>query len=128
MSITSEEAAQIKSDHNMLKDQFSQLVSALHDNTSKTGEMLLEMKERDVRDEYKEKEFKELKEAVQATNDRINQYVESKEPYISWVKKKKEFNDNMFNGITSTWGKMVGALVIIAIAAALGLDLSSIVK
>ncbi len=128
MSITSEEAAQIKSDHNMLKDQFSQLVSALHDNTSKTGEMLLEMKERDVRDEYKEKEFKELKEAVQATNNRINEYIESKEPYMSWVKKKKEFNDNMFNGITSTWGKMVGALVIIAIAAALGLDLSSIVK
>lgn len=126
--ITPEEAAQIKSDHNLLKDQFSQLVSALHDNTMKTGEMLLEMKERDVRDEYKEKEFKALKLAVDSTNIRITDYIEQNEPLLLWAKKKKAFNENVWSNIGSTWGKMAGALIVVAIAAALGLDLSSIVK
>lgn len=128
MSITPEEAAQIKSDHTLLKEQFSQLVTALHENTSKTGEMLLEMKERDVRDEYKEKEFKELKEAVNTTNERITSYIEGNEPLLMWAKKKKEFNENVWSSIGSTWGKMVGALIVIAVAAVLGLDLSSIIK
>lgn len=128
MSMTPEESAQIKSDVTMLKDQFSQLVTALHENTSKTGEMLLEMKERDVRDEYREKEFKELKEAIHEANERITEYIEKKEPLLLWAEKKKEFNDRVWDNISSTWGKMAGALIIIGMASALGLNLSSIVK
>lgn len=128
MSISPEEAAQIKSDHNMLMNQFTELVSALKDNTAKTGEMLLEMKERDVRDEYREKAFVALQGSVSETNKRIDKSIESNEPLLSWVKKKKEFNDSIWSNISSTWGKMVGALLLIALAAALGFDLSSITK
>ena len=128
MSITSEEAAQIKSDHSLIKDQFSQLVAALKENTSKTGEMLLEMKERDVRDEYKEKEFKELKDAVNKVDEKITNYIDHHETLLAWTKKKKEFNENVWVNAGSTWGKMVGALIVISIAASLGLDLSSIIK
>lgn len=128
MTISSDEAAQIRADHASLKEEVSKVVTALHENTVTTREMLLEMRERDVRDEYREKEFAELKEAIKTTNAQIAEYIKDKEPYLEWAKKRKEFNEALFAGITSTWGKFAGALIIVAIAAILGLDISKVFK
>lgn len=128
MSITQAEATQIRTEQAFLKDQVSELVKALNSNTEKVGEMLIEMKERDVRDEYREKEHQELKEAIHTTNERIESYIKSKQAIVEWAERRKSLYDSIWSGITSTWGKLTGALIIIAIASALGLDLSKVIN
>lgn len=128
MSISQQEAEVIRAEQVFLKEQVTDLVSALKDNTKSVGEMLLEMKERDVRDEYREKEFIELKEYIVKIDDKITDYIESKEPIVEWAKRRKEFYDSLVSGITSSWGKLVGAAIIIGVAYVLGMDLSKLIK
>lgn len=126
MTISSEEASQIRGEQAFLKESINNLVSAIHDNTQRVGEMLVEMKERDVRDEYREKEFQELKDSIKKVDDNINAFIKEKEPVIKWAEKRKEVYESIWSGITSTWGKFAGALLIVAVAAALGLDITKV--
>lgn len=128
MSISQEEAAAIRSEQAFLRDQVTQLVSALHDNTEKVGEMLSEMKVRDKQDEYREKEFAELKDKFGELDARISEYIKLKEPIVEWVERKKKFYDALWASITSTWGKLIAAAFVVGMAYALGLDLSKVFK
>jgi chromosome segregation ATPase len=128
MSISQEEAAQIRTEQTFLKEQVSELVNALKSNTERVGEMIAEMRERDVRDEYREKEFEELKTAIHDTNSKIDSYIKSKEPIVEWAKRRKEFYDGLVSSITSTWGKIVAAAILIGVAYAVGLDISKLIK
>lgn len=126
MPISPEEAAQMRADQAFIKEQITHVVEALHQNTKVSGEMLIEMRERDVRDEYREKEFSELKEAVKSVDKKIDDYIESEKQVIDWARSRKQFYDSLLKGMTSTWGKMAGALIIIVFFAAIGIDLTKL--
>lgn len=128
MSITQEEAAVIRSEQAFLRDQVTELVGALHDNTQKVGEMLSEMKVRDKQDEYREKEFGELKEKVTETNERITDYIKTKEPIVEWAERRKKFYDSLWASITSTWGKILAGAAIVGLAYVLGIDITKLMK
>ena len=126
MSITPERAAQIENEQSFIKEQISQVVIALNNNTEKVGEMLLEMKERDVREEYREKEYEAMSDRVLFVDAKIDEYIKVKQPIIEWATRRKEFYDSLWGSIRSTWGKMIAVFVIAGVAMALGLDLSAI--
>ena len=128
MSISSEEAAAIRAEQAVLKESVSQVVEALHENTKVSGEMLLEMRERDVRDEYRDKEFAELKQAVLKVDKKIDDYIDDKQTIIDWAERRMSFYDKMLSGMTSTWAKMLGAILVVGVLMVLGLDVSKIIK
>lgn len=126
MSITPEEAAEIRAEHQTLKEEVSKVVSALHENTVTTREMLMEMRERDVRDEYRQKEFEDLKNAVNTVNEKIDNYIENKQPILDWASGNKDFWDGVKSGFQSNTGKFIFVILVFGVAMALGIDFSNI--
>ena len=126
MSITPEEAAEIRAEHQTLKEEVGKVVNALHENTVTTREMLIEMRERDVRDEYRQKEFEELKEAVKGVDTKIDDYITNQQPVLDWAKRRKELYDSLWSGVTSNTGKFISVILIVGVAMVLGIDFTNI--
>jgi len=146
MSFTPEEATKLKIDVEVLKNTTEQVLSAIGENTSQQKEsgeliskLILKIDSHDIRREYEAKERLEdkeevsgLKESVAQVNERIDSYITSVAPIIARSKTRQDSIDNFKNSMNTTGGKMLMVLIFTVItgflSAALGLDLSSIVK
>ena len=139
MSFTPEEATQIKIDVGVLKNTTDKVLTALSDNTEQLTTLISKMDAGDIRREYEAKERLEdkeevsgLKESVAQVNERIDSYITSVAPIIARSKSRQDSIDNFKNSMNTTGGKMLMVLIFTVItgflSAALGLDLSSIVK
>tara|TARA_R110002012_G_scaffold24590_1_gene82031 strand:+ start:6295 stop:6702 length:408 start_codon:yes stop_codon:yes gene_type:complete len=135
MSFTPEEATQIKIDVGVLKNTTDKVLSALSDNTEQLTTLISKIDSHDIRREYEAKErledkeeVAELKEAVNQVNSRIDAYITDVAPIIARSKSKQDSIDKFKDSMSTTGAKMFMVLIVVAIGAALGLDLSSIVK
>jgi hypothetical protein len=138
MPLTPAEAQQIKIDIELLKSTSTQVLQAISEGTEQTKEnnalinkLLNKMDSHDVRDEFLAKEREQDKAYTVAISDKIdvvNQRLDNMMPVYQSSKLTQENRQKFIDSLNSTWGKMAGALIIIALATALGLDLSSIIK
>ena len=138
MPLTIEEAHQIKVDIEVLKSSSSQVLKAIGEGTEQTKEnnvlintLINKMDSHDVRDEFLAKEREEEKVYTRKIEDKIdtvNLRLDNMMPVYQKSKSTQENKQAFMDALRSTWGKMAGALIVIAIATALGLDLSSILK
>lgn len=121
MSLTQQEATQIKIDVEVLKNTTSQVLKALCDNTDSIKVLISKMDAHDVRREYEDKEKEaaklevtELTIAVKAVNDRIDLYVTTVAPIIARAKAKQDTADNFKKSMSTSWGKIAVGLVVTA--------------
>jgi len=138
MPLTPAEAQQIKIDIELLKSTSTQVLQAISEGTEQTKEnnslinkLLSKMDSHDVRDEFLAKEREEEKvytRKIEAKIDTVNLRLDNMMPVYQKSKSAQENKQAFMDALRSTWGKMAGALIVIAVAAALGLDLSSILK
>ncbi len=138
MSLTPEEAQQIKVDIEVLKTTSTQVLQAIGENSEQTKEnnklvhsLIQKMDKHDVRQEYEAKEREEEKEhtrVLEGKVEAVNLRIDNMMPTYQRTKANHESIDKFKDGMRSTWGKMAGALLVIGIAAGLGLDLSNLFK
>ena len=119
----------------VLKNTTDKVLSALSDNTEQLTTLISKIDSHDIRREYEAKERLEdkedvakLKEAVNQVNNRIDTYITDVAPIIAKSKSKQDSIDKFKDSMSTTGAKMFMVLIVVAIGAALGLDLSSIVK
>ena len=138
MPLTVEEAHQIKVDIEVLKNSSSQVLRAIGEGTEQTKEnnvlintLINKMDSHDIRDEFLAKEREAEKQYTRKIEDKIdvvNLRLDGMMPVYQQSKDTQENRQKFVDAMKSTWGKMAGALIVIAIATSLGLDLSSILK
>ena len=138
MPLTVEEAHQIKVDIEVLKNSSSQVLKAIGEGTEQTKEnnvlintLINKMDSHDIRDEFLAKEREAEKQYTRKIEDKIdvvNLRLDGMMPVYQQSKDTQENRQKFVDAMKSTWGKMAGALIVIAIATSLGLDLSSILK
>lgn len=138
MSFTPEEAVQIKTDIEVLKNSTDKVYIALAENTEEIKEgnklthtLIKKIDESEIRRDYEAKEResdREYAKSIEIKVGEVNTRIDNMMPVYERLKQSQEFWKNIRDGATSTWGKMAGALIVIAVFTALGLDLSSIVK
>ena len=131
MPISADEAIRMKTDIEILKNSTTQCLIASKDaaNASKLvaeqiGNLLLEMKEHDIRDEYRAKEFNELKESIKT----VNTLIEATLQVFNRSKDMQKRIDSVWDGMSSNLGKLAVIALIIGIVYMLGLDPSKIIK
>ena len=133
--ISQDEALQIKTDIEVLKTSTKQCLEA----TTKSAEasakvadqisdLLIEMKERDVREEYRTKELQELKDSIGYVDNRIAEFIESELPTLTRSKLRHNSIDSIITGFTSNIGKLLLGFVVVGIAYSLGLDPTKMFK
>jgi hypothetical protein len=135
MTLNAQEAMQLKTDVEILKASTNQVITALGESTEAQKEntklihsLLIEMRERDVRDEYKAKEIDEIKVSIKLTDKSLTRYIEDNKEPLSKLNKHYKRKDQFISGITSTWGKIAAGAILIGAAYVLGFDLTKILK
>jgi len=131
MSISPEEAVQIKSDIEVLKNSTTQCLQAT-ENAAKASQLvaeqisnlLLEMKEHDIREEYRAEELKQLRGSIDLVNNKIDEYI----PVLTRAKSQQDFNDGIKAGMSSTAGKLAMIAAIIGAMYLLGINPPSFIK
>lgn len=122
---------QVKTDVEELKRTTTTVLSAIGDNAKATrenttivNEMLVSMRERDVRDEYRMKEIQVIGEKVDNTSQALADYKERHRESLTKLERTQANWIGFWVSVNSTWGKMFGVAIIIAIAYAVEIDLS----
>lgn len=139
MSLTQKEVNQMWTDVEMLKLSTSQVLNAIgesvaaqKENSELINALVIKMTERDVHDEYREKELDELKDYISRVDDDFKTYREdhhdSLEKLSQSQKNKARFYNGVFKGVTSTWGKFFAMILIAACAYVSGIDLTKFIK
>ena len=125
--ITDSEAVDIKSSLVILSNAHIESAAAQTELSKQIAAMLLEMKERDVRDEYLKLEIKEIKE-------RQSKALDFAMPIARRAKKEQDARDRLMETMNTSWARnLAGALtfalgvgVLVIIAQSLGMDLSNL--
>ena len=127
--ISHDEALQIKTDIEVLKTSTKQCLQATTrsaEASSKVAEqisdLLIEMKERDVREEYRTKEITELKDSVALVNTRIVDFINSETPTLARSKARHSTIDEIKKGFSSNMGKFLLIATIAGLMFSIGLD------
>ena len=138
MPVTPEDYHKIRTDVEVLKSESTQVLKAIGEGTAQTKEnnvlinrLINKMDSHDIRLEFEAKERDEERAYVRKIEtkvDTVNLRLDNMMPVYQKSKISQESKQKFYDSINSTWGKMAGALIVIAIATALGLDLSSILK
>ena len=135
MTITKDEAYQIKSDIEVLKTSTKQCLQATTksaDASAKVAEqisnLLIEMKERDVREEYRTKEIVELKEAIGFVDKRIADFIDTELPTLTRSKLRHGRVDKVLEGLSSNVGKLIGIALVVGVMVMLGIDPTKLIK
>jgi len=130
MSISSEEAATIRTEHQFLKEQFGQVLEALKENTDTASKILRKMDKHDLREEYRQQEIDSLKDSINDIAEKIGSHIEKTEPAIAYAETKRRRSEKFWDSIATNWGKFALGFVVIATLAylkmSLGLDLTDI--
>lgn len=121
MSLTPDEAAEIKQSVRALQKSHDEVLSAIKDNTDSVNNLVTEFAKRDVRDEYLERE-------LNTTKNRQQDFEEFARPILVKAKEKQNFEQKIKDSFGSSTGKLIYIIVALGIAAALGLDLSGLIK
>lgn len=135
MSLTQQEAIQMKTDVEILKSSTSQVLQAIgesvtaqKENSKLINELVIEMKERDVRDEYRAKDLDELKGYISRVDGDVKNYIEIHHDSLEKLSQSQRAKDAFYKSVTSTWGKVFAMLLIAACAYVLGIDLTKVIK
>jgi hypothetical protein len=135
MTLNAQEAIQLKTDVEILKLSTNQVITALGESTEAQKEntklihsLLIEMRERDVRDEYRAKEIDGIKEAIKLTDKNLSGYIKDNRENLGRLSRRYDLKDKFITGITSTWGKIAAGAILIGAAYVLGFDLTKILK
>lgn len=121
MSLTPDEAAEIKQSVRSLQKSHDEVLSAIKDNTDSVNNLVIEFSKRDVRDEYLEKELNE-------TKNRQQDFEQFARPILVKTKDKQDFEQKIKDSFGSSTGKLIYIIVALGLAAALGMDLSGLIK
>ena len=116
-----EDSVDIKSSIIILNNSMSQLSDSQTKLSNTMTEMLLEMRERDTRDEY-------LKEKVSEIDSRQREIIEKTMPIIERAKAGQDNIDKFKSALFSSWGKMASVGLVIIVAYILGVDISKWLK
>ena len=124
---------QVKTDVEELKRTTTTVLSAIGDNAKATrenttivNEMLISMRERDVRDEYRMKEIQAIGNKADTTANNLNEYKERHRESLVKLERSQANWAGFWVSVNSTWGKMFGVAIIIAFALAIEIDLSKL--
>jgi len=133
--ISQDEALQIKTDIEVLKTSTKQCLEATTKSAEASakvadqiGNLLIEMKERDVREEYRTKEVTELKELIGFVDTRIADFIETEAPTLARSKLRHNTVDSIIAGFTSNVGKLLLGFVVVGVMYSLGLDPTKMFK
>ena len=134
MSMTPEEATQIKIDIAVVKDVMSSVVEALkessiaqRDTSKQIGELVTELKLQEQRDHQKDKDIMAMSDRIAVLDLRVCNYIEGNKGILEWLGRRKYFYDSLTASITSVWGKVIGAAIIVMVASYLGFDATKII-
>lgn len=121
MSLTAKEAAEIKATVNALEKSHDQTIVAIKENTQAVQELVVEMKERDVRDEF-------LKAEVQSVKAEQKQFEEFSRPILVRSKRWQDFTDKIYGSMGGGIGKFILAIIGLGFLAMIGVDIAGLVK
>lgn len=128
MALTSKEEVDIKSGMIILERSVSDLTRMQSQNTAAQTklsdgitELLVEMRERDVRDEHLKSEVSIIKSEHTAI---MAEYL----PVMQRAKRSQQRWDSFWASVTTNWGRLASIAIVVAIAMALGLDITKIFK
>lgn len=131
MVLTQQEQIQIKTDVEILKSSTAQVLEAIGrgteaqtKNTEAMASLVVEMKERDVRDEYSAREIAEVKGFIGRVDKEQREYAETHRDSLKRLKGAQDNVDAFKKSVTSSWGKIAAMIIAAAIAYGLGVDLS----
>lgn len=123
MTDKTDEIGTIKTNMALLSQSVTQLSNAqtksieVQTNLAvKMGDLLMEMKERDLRDGF-------LREKILQMEERQKSIATDVLPVVLRAKASQDGWDKLKGSVLSTWGKVAGGVILLAIAYALGLDL-----
>jgi len=135
MSLTPQEQIQMKVDVEGLKTSTAQVLAAIgksteaqEENSKLITELVIEMRERDVRDEYRKKDYDDLKGHMGRIDKTITAYIETHHNSLERLSKNQQARDNFVKSATSAWGKVFAMVFIAAMAYVLGIDLTKVLK
>jgi len=107
-----------------LLDTAKQLLEAQKNNIDSITHLINEMKNHDIRGEYRDKELSELKARLIETEKKLELYIENNRDPLKALSdsqdKKKTFNKS----VTVRWGQVFTTIVLVFIAYSLDVDLS----
>lgn len=128
-----EDIIQVKSDVDSLNKSMNLLVTSISDSveaqkaTSKNvNDLILQMKERSIREEYKEKEIERIKDNAKRVENTLVAYVDSNAEPMQKLIRSQALKESFFASATSSWGKVAAMIVIVGVAYVLGIDLSNL--
>jgi len=121
MSLTQQEAAEIKANVHALEKSYDQTITAIKDNTKAVNDLVIEMKERDVRDEY-------LKAEVDLVKQDLHQFKKHADPILQKSKGWQDFFGKISDSMGGSIGKLILALIGLGVLAMLGIDFSGYIK
>lgn len=121
MPLTTQEASDIKSSVSTLERSVTALVTAQTKSTEAITELVIEMRERDVRDEFIKAEVLDLKVKREAI---VKEY----EPVLRRCKETQKKWDNFTSSMTTNWGRLLSIALLIAVLMLFGIDPSKIFK
>jgi chromosome segregation ATPase len=117
----SNEIHEIKTDVEILKSSVNKSVNAMEGLTTQIGEMVAEMRERDIHYSYLTKEVEDNSEQIKKERDRFFKYRDEIEPVIKRSREAQKNWDVVRKGFFSNWGKVAFLLVMAALAQFSGL-------
>ena len=131
MTMTPEDLYTIKHEVTELKSSVSSVLSAMgesalaiKENTGTMNEMLLELRERDVRDEYNKEKAEALTEKVCKLECHINDYILKHADDLKQVNENHKNKKAFTRTLTSTWAKILALVIVIALATGVEVDIS----
>ena len=131
--ITQEEAESLRSKVSNIELLVTQCVEASKESALASKEvaqqingLVIEMRQRDVKDEYRDKQADILTDRFDRMNNRFEDYVKAESEVLKRVKRSHDRFDKFVDGMTSNNGRILSIVIIAFIAWALGLDLETI--
>jgi hypothetical protein len=85
------------------------------------NELVTEMRERDIKDEY-------FRAKITKVEENQGKYIKDFGPVMERVIKSHDKWDKFTSGMATNWGRLASVAIIVMIAMALGLDVSKIFK
>jgi len=131
--ISKEEAESLRSKVGNIEFLITQCVEASKESALASKEvaqqingLVIEMRQRDVKDEFRDRQVDTLAMRVDTMNSKFEDYVKTESEVLKRVKRSHDRVDKFIDGMTSNNGRILSIVIIAFIAWAIGLDLETI--
>ena len=104
----------------------SEVTSALKENSQGQSRLISKFDVHEALEAVRQKDFNELTNKCNETSMKLNVYINDNHDTLKRVKDKNNAIDRFKNSMLTNWGKITSMVILIAMAYALGLDLSNI--